>query len=187
MAVIKNDRNLSSLEFYHNAIILEKELIQFLLKDFGIRDKVRELKYFCDIKKLNSDDKEMFMKIVQKYNMDEQVVESYPIWLVEYYRKSILEDMKSLFKNITEANTIYPVTIQEWEERRKYQTAAIADSQNILITMNRVVNTMPVNVNKFMRYIDMIEQETKLLRGWRKSGNKMLKQLKGEESVPGHH
>lgn len=187
MSVIKKDRNLSDLEFYHNAQNMEKEIVKLLLKDFGIRDKVREVKYFCDIKKLEANDKEMFMKIVQKYNMDEHIVESYPIWLIEYYRKSILEDMSDLFKNITEANTIYPVSISEWEERRKYQTAAIANSQNLLITMNRIVNTMPVDVNKFMRYVDMIEYETKLLRGWKKNGNKMLKQIQGVESVPGHH
>lgn len=187
MSVIVTKRNLSDLEFYHNALVLEKELTLFFLKDFGIKDKVRELKYFCDIKKLSADDKDMFLKIVEKYNMDERVIEAYPIWLIEHYRKSMLRDLNDLFRNITEANSIFPTTMAEWEERRMYQTEVIADSQNLLMTMNRIVNTLPVNSDKCMRYVDMIDRETALLRGWRKSGNKMLKQLKDVKNVPGHH
>ena len=170
MSVIKAKRSLSDLEFYKTAVKLDKEINLLLLKDFGIRDKVRELKYFCDIKKLDFEDKEMFLKIVEKYKMDENIVESYPIWLIDYYRKSILEDMNGLFKNITEANSVYPVTVSEWEDRRKFQTEAIANSQNMLITMNRIIHNLPVDANKLMRYVDMIQEETKYLRGWKKSG-----------------
>lgn len=183
MSVIKEKRSLSELEFYHNALKLDKELNQLLLKDFGIRDKIRELKYFCDIKKLDSEDKEMFLKIVEKYKMDENIIESYPLWLIDYYRKCILNDMQELFQNITEANTIYPISMQEWEERRKYQTKSIANAQNLLLTMTRVINNLPVNANKMTRFVDMITTEIKLLRGWRKSGNKLLKKLKGVESA----
>ena len=183
LSVIKEKRSLSELEFYHNALKLDKELNQLLLKDFGIRDKVRELKYFCDIKKLDSEDKEMFLKIVEKYKMDENIIESYPLWLIDYYRKCILDDMQELFKNITEANSIYAINIQEWEERRRYQTKAIANVQNLSLTMNRIIHNLPVNANKMMRFVDMIATEDKLLRGWRKGGNKLLKKLKGVEST----
>lgn len=179
ISVIKEKRSLSELEFYHNALKLDKEINQLLLKDFGIRDKIRELKYFCDIKKLDSEDKEMFLKIVEKYKMDENIIESYPLWLIDYYRKCILDNMQDLFNNITEANSIYPINMQEWEDRRKYQTEAIANAQNLLLAMNRVINNLPVNANKMMRFVDMITLEAKLLRGWRKSGNKLLKKLKG--------
>ena len=183
IAVIKEKRSLSELEFYHNALKLDKEINQLLLKDFGIRDKIRELKYFCDIKKLDSEDKEMFLKIVEKYKMDENIIESYPLWLIDYYRKCILDNMQDLFNNITEANSIYPINMKEWEDRRKYQTEAIANAQNLLLTMNRVINNLPVNANKIMRFVDMITLEAKLLRGWRKSGNKLLKKLKGVNST----
>lgn len=183
MSVIKEKRSLSELEFYHNALKIDKELNLLLLKDFGIRDKVRELKYFCDIKKLDSEDKEMFLKIVEKYKMDENIIESYPLWLIDYYRECILDDMQELFKDITEANSIYPVNISEWEDRRKYQTQAIANAQDLLLTMNRIINNLPVNANKMMRFVDMITLEVKLLRGWRKSGNRLLKKLKGVEST----
>lgn len=183
ISVIKEKRSLSELEFYHNALKLDKEINQLLLKDFDIRDKIRELKYFCDIKKLDSEDKEMFLKIVEKYKMDENIIESYPLWLIDYYRKCILDNMQNLFNNITEANSIYPINMKEWEDRRKYQTEAIANAQNLSLTMNRVINNLPVNANKMMRFVDMITLETKLLRGWRKSGNKLLKKLKGVNSA----
>lgn len=91
MPVIKEKRSLSELEFYHNALKLDKELNLLLLKDFGIRDKVRELKYFCDIKKLDSEDKEMFLKIVEKYKMDENImVDIWTIFILFTKAKNIL-------------------------------------------------------------------------------------------------
>ena len=42
MSVLKNKRSVSSMEFYHNAIMLRKEITLLLLRDFGIKDKVPE-------------------------------------------------------------------------------------------------------------------------------------------------
>lgn len=44
MSVLKNKRSVSSLEFYHNAITLRREITMLLLRDFGIKDKVRSIK-----------------------------------------------------------------------------------------------------------------------------------------------
>ena len=37
MSVLKNIRSLSSMEFYHTAIKLRKQLTDWVLKDFGIK------------------------------------------------------------------------------------------------------------------------------------------------------
>lgn len=38
MSVLKNNRGLSDLEFYHTAISLRKEITKKLLSDFGVKD-----------------------------------------------------------------------------------------------------------------------------------------------------
>ena len=43
MSVIKNKRSLSRLEFYNNARKLRLNLTNWLLRDFGIRDKVYKI------------------------------------------------------------------------------------------------------------------------------------------------
>ena len=175
MSVIRARRSMSDLEFYHRALKIDTELTNLLLKDFGIRDKVRDIKYYCDIKKMSEDDKETLLHIAEKYKLDDKIIEAYPMWLIEHYRETILRDLDDLFYNITQGNTIYPRSKDEWEEKRKYQTKAIANCSNILHTLQRLSNILPINANKFSRYIDMIDEEIKLLRGWRKANNRMLK------------
>ena len=41
MSVLKNKRKQSKLEFFHNAYILRNEITLLLLRDFGIKDKIR--------------------------------------------------------------------------------------------------------------------------------------------------
>lgn len=183
MSVIRARRSMSDLEFYHRALKIDTELTNLLLKDFGIRDKVRDIKYYCDIKKMSEDDKEILLHIAEKYNLDDKIIEAYPMWLIEHYRETILRDLDDLFYNITQGNTIYPRSKDEWEEKRKHQTKAIANCLNILHTLQRLSNILPINANKFSRYIDMIDEEIKLLRGWRKANNRMLKTV-CEISVP---
>ena len=53
MSVLKNKRSVSSLEFYHNAIMLRREITMLLLRDFGIKDKVRSVKSPYDLQELH--------------------------------------------------------------------------------------------------------------------------------------
>lgn len=55
MSVLKNKRSVSSLEFYHNAIMLRREITMLLLRDFGIKDKVRSGK-LMDAGEMSFDD-----------------------------------------------------------------------------------------------------------------------------------
>jgi hypothetical protein len=44
MSVLKNNRKISDMEFYANARKLRKDITLLLLRDFGIRDKIRKIK-----------------------------------------------------------------------------------------------------------------------------------------------
>lgn len=41
MSVPKSQRGQSAMEFYHNALILRQEITALLLRDFGLKKKVR--------------------------------------------------------------------------------------------------------------------------------------------------
>ncbi len=45
MSVVKGKRSVSKLEFFHNAIILRKKITDLLMRDFGIKDYKRDLKF----------------------------------------------------------------------------------------------------------------------------------------------
>jgi hypothetical protein len=159
MSVLKNKRGLSKLEFYHNARKLRRDITNLLLRDFGIRDKVRKVK--------GVDGEDM------------TVIESYPDWLIEQFRGGIMRILRNLMMNITAGNTIYPANESELRLRRQYQTAAIINCEQLLQEMHYCEDILPVHVSKFLPYVDAIEFEIKLLKGWRKANNKLNEKLKG--------
>ena len=164
MSVLKNKRNLSKLEFYHNARTLREEATNFLLRDFGVRDKIRKFK---------NDD-----------NAEVTVIEEYPEWLITFFRQSIINILRSLMMNISAANTIYPVSLEELAERRKHQTAAIYNCEQLLEEMTYCADVLPVELGKFLPFVDKIAFEIKLLKGWRKSSNELARKIK-EGNVKG--
>ena len=162
MAVLKNKRTLSQLEFFNNAIILRKEITKLLLQDFGIRDKVRKVK-----------DGENELTIIEEY----------PKWLITFFRQSIISSLRNLMMNITAGNTIYPSTQEELAERRRYQTAAIINCEQLLCDFNYIAEVFPVELKKYMPFVDKILFEIKLLKGWRKSSNGLSRKIQSNQEV----
>jgi hypothetical protein len=157
MSVLKNKRGLSKLEFYHNARKLRREITNLLLRDFGVRDTVRKLK--------NGDGEKV------------SVIETYPDWLLEEFRRSIMKILRNLVMNITAGNTIYPVSQAELDLRRHYQTQAIINCEQLLQEMHYCEDVLPVAVAKFIPYVEAVEFEIQLLKGWRKANNKINTKL----------
>jgi hypothetical protein len=165
MAVLKNKRSLSRLEFYNNARKLREGITNMLLRDFGVRDKVRKIK--------------------TPENTEITVIEGYPEWLIVSFRQSIINIMRSLMLNITAGNTIFPVTPDELALRRRYQTGAIINCEQLLEEMIYCSDVLPVKLEKFLPYVDSIKFEIQLLKGWRKSNSIIEKRIK-EDAAKGN-
>lgn len=153
MSVLKNKRGLSKLEFYHTARKLRRDITNFLLRDFGVRDTTRKIK--------------------NETGENTSVIESYPDWLLEEFRRNIIQILRNLMMNITAGNTIYPVNQAELDLRRHYQTQAIINCEQLLQEMHYCEDVLPVAVAKFIPYVEQIEFEIALLKGWRKANKKL--------------
>jgi hypothetical protein len=158
MSVLKNKRGLSSLEFYHNGRKLRKEMTVWLLRDFGVRDKVRIEK--------------------RPDTEPEKITEKYPDWLIVHLREKILSILHNMMMNITAANTIYPVTLDELTLRRRYQTSAVINCEQLIQEIEYCEDVLPLETKKFEPYFEMINYEIKLLKGWRKANNKIAEKIK---------
>jgi hypothetical protein len=66
----------------------------------------------------------------------------------------------------------------ELTERRIYQDRAIGNCETLLQEMAYAMSILPNDANKYMGYVDMIQREIALLKGWRKSDNKLKAKLK---------
>jgi hypothetical protein len=155
MSVLKNKRGLSKLEFYHNARRLRRDITNLLLRDFGVRDRIRKVK--------------------SPSGEEVSVIEGYPDWLLEEFRRNIMQILRNLMLTITAGNTIYPTTDGVMALRRQYQTAAIINCEQLLQEFHYCEDVLPVALAKFVPFVDSIETEINLLKGWRKSNNKIIK------------
>jgi hypothetical protein len=180
MSVPKSKRSLSELEFYHNAYVLRKSITELLLKDFGIRDKQRNIRAYVSMKHFDVNDREEFLRLCDKYKINDNLIESYPTWLLDHFRTSLMDSMNSLINNITYANSVYPTREPEYDQRRLYQNRAIANCYQMLQEMQYVISVLPVDAERYMNYVGMIDREIVLLKGWRKSDNRILKAIKSK-------
>ena len=158
MSVLKNKRGLSKLEFYHTARKLRRDITGLLLRDFGVKDKVRQVK--------------------GEGGERVSIIEEFPDWLIAEFRRSIIHILRNLIANITAGNTIYPLNQAELDQRRHYQTQAIINCEQLLQEFHYCEDVLPVAVAKFIPYVEQIEFEIKLLKGWRKANSKINKKIK---------
>ena len=88
----------------------------------------------------------------------------------------MIERINRLMDNITAANTIYTQNLREAEARRDYQTAAIITVEQIFQLLQFLLETLPVDPDKFQPITEMLVKESALLRGWRKADYKFIAQ-----------
>lgn len=179
MSVPAGKRGKSSTEFFHSAYKLNDSITQLLIRDFGVRSISRDLKTFTHCAKMSKEDRENFSSICDKYHID--VEAEYPLWVIEHYRNVILNILAEMINNITQANTIYPDTMDDLKLRKAYQWKAIANCYQLLQHFQTAIRILPVDVNRYAPYVDMINKEIASLKDWKKSDNKIKKRL--EESI----
>lgn len=173
MSVLARKRSLSELEFYANAVKLRRDMTFLLLRDLGLKTIVRNMR--INTKLMEAEDAAVFNGIVDKYQL--KIVGEYPEWLINNLRTSIWNILRDLMLNITRAYTIWATCRAEAEERRIAQDRAIACCESLLKELELAVEVLPVDAEKYMRYVAMIDREIALLKGWRKSDNKKNKSL----------
>lgn len=85
---------------------------------------------------------------------------------------------RKLMEEITAANTIYPTTAAELEQRRAHQNEAIVACEQIIQHLQWLIDTLSVNVSDFDIVVEKINKEVALLKNWRKQ-NKVLTPKRG--------
>ena len=67
-------------------------------------------------------------------------------------------------------------------ERRICQDKAIGLCYRLTHELQYAIETLPVDVNKYLRFAEMIQTEINLLKGWRKSDNKFKRAISDSAS-----
>ena len=175
LAVLKNLRKLSSMEFYKTAINIRKSITEWLLKDFGVVGKPFSVKRV--IKNIDEEDEKIIDDIFLKYgvNPNKQFQNEYPEWFVDFERDIIIKILHEMIANITSANSIYAVHDFEFDLRREYQDKAITNFYQLYQELQYITSIFKTDLNKYVEILDLIDKEVDLIKGWRQSDNKKRK------------
>lgn len=170
MSVIKRKRNESQFEVFHQLFNLRKKITYVLLNDFGysrLKQDKRNIKYFG-----NKNYEEMSESEKSRYDIFQRRMDSFDEWYILDERTAIVNCLRNIVNEVFLANSIYPTCMEEYTERRLHQDRAIGYCYGLTQELEYVIETLPVDINKYTEFADMIQKEINLIKGWRKSDNK---------------
>ena len=170
MSVLKSKRKASQFEVFHHLTKMRKEVTDLLLRDFGFdldkaTKKVGRTFGGRSLEELSPEEKDRYEKLLKKYL-------AFAEWFIIDERKVIIDCMRTITEDVYVANSIYPTCREELTERRLHQDRAIGQCYRLTQELQYVIETLPVDVNKYLRFAEMIQTEVNLIKGWRKSDNK---------------
>lgn len=180
MSVLARKRKLSELKFYDNAIRLRRSMIYLLMRDLGAKRGVRDIKWM--IKDIPPQDAELLLAVAERNGL-KRFETDWPSWVIEKLRDNIWTLLTDMMTAITRAYTIFATSKAEADERRLNQDRAIACCESLLKELELAIDILPVDANKYEQQVKIITEEIMLLKGWRKAGNKKIKELEEQEAA----
>lgn len=180
MSVLKANRKASQFEVFHHFYKMRKEVTDLLLRDFGFdleRADKNVLKMFGNrgYEELSPEEKVRYDKLKAKN-------QAFYEWFIADERQAVVECLRCIGAEVHIANSIYPVYMEELVERRLHQDIAIGQCYRLTQELQYAIETLPVDVNKYLQFAEMIQTEINLLKGWRKSDNKFKRAISDSAS-----
>ena len=180
MSVLARKRKLSELKFYDNAIRLRRSMLYLLMRDLGAKRGVRDIKWMT--KDMPPQDAELLLAVVERNGL-KRFEADWPSWVIKKLRDNIWKLLTDMMTAITRAYTIFATSKAEADERRLNQDRAIACCESLLKELELAIDILPVDANKYKQQVKIITEEIMLLKGWRKAGNKKVKELEEQEAA----
>ena len=180
MSVLKSKRKASQFEVFNHFYKMRKEVTDLLLRDFGYdleRAEKKAMKMFGDktYEELTPEEKARYEKLMAKNKAFDE-------WFIADERQTVVDCLRSICEEVFVANSIYPTCMEELIERRIHQDRAIGQCYRLTQELQYAIETLPVDVNKYLRFADLIQTEINLLKGWRKSDNKFKRAISDSAS-----
>lgn len=173
MSVRVRDRKPSQFEVFHHLTKMRKEITDLLLRDFGYSFEKAESRL---IKRFGGRPYEELTEVEQKnYDRLKARWEAFDEWFIQDERKAVIDAIRSIVREVYIANSIYPTCVDELIERRIHQDEAVGHCYDLTQELQYAIETLPVDVNIYLHFGELIQTEINLIKGWRKSDNKFRK------------
>ena len=177
MSVLKANRKPSPFEVEHYAYKVRSVITDLALRQFGLKEYKEKPKPDA-YGKWSQQQKDGYDKCVAR---NRERYEAFIEWFIPDEQKTVLNLCKGMVHEIFLANEIYPQYIRECDERRIHQDLALGYCENLIQELQYIITTLPVNIEKYETITKMIIHEQNLIKGWRKSDNKVRKKILEKE------
>lgn len=161
MSVLVSKRKESKFEAITFSIDLHDMLLDLMQRSFGVKDL------------------DHLVRVRYAYGKDETEDFAKYRYLMSNFKNRIDQLASQLTSNVRAANSTYPTSMREYEQRRDYQNSAIINCEQILKELQRIVEIFDVDVNTYGRYVNAIDREIGLIKKWRQRDNKIKSYLQG--------
>lgn len=169
MSVLKSKRKASQFEVFHHLYKMRKEITDLLLRDFGYSfekaAKRLDKRFGRPYEQLSEAERERYDRTKIRW-------EAFDDWFIYDQRQTIVDCLRAITREVYIANSIYPTCMEELVERRLHQDKAVGLCYDLTQELQYAIETLPVDVNIYLRFGEMIQTEINLIKGWRKADNK---------------
>ena len=165
MSVLVSKRKESKLEAIVYSVELHNLMVELMQRNFGIKDL------------------DHFVRVRFAYGKIPREDFKHYQYLMHNAKLRIDEIASRITSNVRAANSIYPTSMHEYNQRRDYQNCAIASCEQLVTELQRIVEIFDVDINVFAKYIKAIDREIGLIKGWRQRDNRFKSYLQKEGNI----
>ena len=120
-----------------------------------------------------SDDNIAYLRGTNNYNPQQ--------WRYEHERILLIDTIDRLQRYITASNSIYPITLKEYFERRRLATCAISTVEYLIQELQYISHDFSIRADKYVNMIQTLISFEQKLKAWR--GSVTRKQFRNQKAV----
>ena len=177
MSVPKGKRRQSRFEAQHHFYRLRTEVTNLMLQDFGFSTEKYQKQ--IDWYRRSHEAADTVDEVVARY---EKKCESFNKWFIDRECDTVLEILRTIESEFTQGNSIHPsdtpARLIEYISRRHHINNAIANCYVLKQEIHYIIRTLPVDINKYKRFAEMIDKQIALYKGVRQSDNRFVRENK---------
>lgn len=181
MSVPKGRRKESRFEASHHFYYLRNEVTGLILNDFGFCKEKYQMK-IDQLKAANVNNPKSLETIALK----QQKLDAFDKWFIDEEARALLDLLRRIEEEFTSGNSIFPsetpARLMEFLVRRWHMNKAIGLCYSLKQEINYVIRTLPVDINKYERFAELIDKQIALYKGVRSADNKLIKPRKDRKT-----
>ena len=170
----KSKRSESKLEALHRAYELRRKITVELMATFGYSQR----KFEEYVNKMTSyiqdaEERAAMSKVIR------EVQDNFNSWFIRRERDRVADFCQGITEHLRAANTIWPMNISEFEERRLEMDRALICCNKLQDELQYIAETLPADKNKYMNIVLEVQAEFDMIKKLRQSDNRFLKKFQG--------